>query len=105
LEIALIIGRQNRVRTQTAQQIFADHPGIGMVDKFVSVRLYEAKLGVRELLDREGMGTGLSTGANIAARLKLAREMGGPPGRRGIGVAARAAALEAVEQAAAKRHA
>lgn len=55
-----------------------DNFDISVVDGFVSVTYDEARSALLQLLDHEGIGVGLSTGANIAACMRLARE----PGRR-----------------------
>ena len=45
----------------------------GIVDEYISVSYDDAIGGVRKLLDAEGLGVGISTGANIVACLRLAR--------------------------------
>lgn len=44
-----------------------------IVDEFISVSYEEARAAVRALIDAEGIGVGLSTGANLAACIKIAR--------------------------------
>jgi cysteine synthase A len=49
---------------------------MSVVDRFVSVTYDEARSALLKLLNHEGIGVGLSTGANIAACLRLLREGG-----------------------------
>jgi proteasome lid subunit RPN8/RPN11 len=56
-----------------------DNFDISVVDGFVSVTYDEAKSALMRLLDHEGIGVGLSTGANIAACIRLARERDARP--------------------------
>lgn len=49
---------------------------VSIADRFLSVTYDEAKEALLQLLNHEGIGVGLSTGANIAACLRLVRERG-----------------------------
>lgn len=51
---------------------------LSIVDMFVDVTDEEAVAGVQVLLEKEGIGVGLSSGANIAVCLKVARESSAP---------------------------
>jgi cysteine synthase A len=48
-----------------------------IVDDYITVSLAEALAAVRKLIQTEGIGIGISTGANIAACLRIARDAPG----------------------------
>lgn len=77
-------GNDFRTRTFSSHRIQGLAVGIlpenlntNIVDDFVSVSYDDAIHAVRKLIDTEGIGVGLSSGANIAASVRLARETPG----------------------------
>jgi cysteine synthase A len=83
LKVVLVQPEGNDIRTRTFLRhdiqglsvgIVPDNLNAGIIDAYITVSYDQAIGAVRKLIDWEGIGVGLSSGANIVAALQLARQ-------------------------------
>jgi cysteine synthase len=86
LKIVLVQPEGNDVRTRTflphdiqglSVGIVPENLNARIIDAYITVSYDEAIGAVRKLIDSEGIGVGISSGANIVAALQLARQASG----------------------------